>query len=223
MRRPSPRLPFAALAAALTLAAPVAHAAAPVRLVESFAEPGFDPRAVLQVTASSPQQRADPAYNYMASLLGDGLAKARLNIHQDAAYPDVYVLFDYKAWSIPYFRRAESSVSDPSYRAMVVTAVAARPWKDEGRLQILWQTVVDQTGISNNAAETIPKLVDAAARFYGRNVTPKGLNAASSCAGHNQASTGTHIAGFCSDFLTPQALPSGGAGAMGVGGGGIAP
>ena len=222
MRRPA--LPLAALVLALAAGSVLpAHADAPIRLVESFAEPGFDRRAVLQVTPSNPAQKADPAYSFMASLLGDALAKARLNIHQDAVSPDVYVLFDYKAWSIPFFRRTESSVSDPSYRAMVVTAVRARPWKDEGRLEVLWQTVVDQTGISNDAARTVPRLVDAAARWYGRNLTPKGLNAASSCAAANAATTGTRIGGFCSDTLTPQALSNGGASAGAGGGGGVAP
>lgn len=215
------RLAWLSILAVSAAAAP-AHAAAPIRLVEAFAAPGFDRRAVLQVTASNPAQKADPAYNHMASLLGDALGKARLNIHQDAVYPDVYVLFDYKAWSIPFFRRAESSVSDPSYRAMVVTAVRAKPWKDEGRLEVVWQTVVDQTGISNNADLTVPRLVDAAARYYGRNLTPKGLNAASSCTAVNAATTGTHVRGFCSDTLTPQALANGGA-SNGAGGGGVAP
>ena len=218
------RLAALAVLAGGAFLGPPAHAGAPVRLVEAFAAPGFDRRAVLQVTASSPAQKADPSYNVMASLLGDALAKARLNIRQDAVRPDVYVLFEYRAMSIPFFRRAESSVSDPSYRAMVVTAVRAEPWAKEGRLDILWQTVVDQTGISNNPQQTVPRLVEASARWYGRNLTPKGLNAASSCAPANAATTGTHISGFCSDFLTPQALPGGGGGgANSAGGGGVAP
>lgn len=213
------RLAWLSILAVSAAAAP-AHAAAPVRLVEAFADPGYDPRAVLQVTAANPVQRADPRYNYMASLLGDGLAKARLNIHQDAVRPDVYILFDYRAASIPFFRRAESSVSDPSYRAMVVTAIRAKPWKESGTLEVLWRTVVDQTGISNNPEATVPRLVEAGARYYGRNVTPKGLNAAATCSPAYAGTTGTHIAGFCSDTLTPQGLGNLGA-SSGTGGGGL--
>ena len=216
------RLPLALLSVlAATATAASAHAAAPVRLVEAFATPDFDPRAVLQVTPANPVQKADPNYNYMASLLGDGLARARLNIRQDAVYPDVYILFDYKAASIPFFRRAESAVSDPSYRAMVVTAIRAKPWKESGTLEVLWQTVVDQTGISNNADRTVPKLVEAGARYYGRNLTPKGLNVAASCSPSYAGTTGSHIAGFCSDTLTPQGLGNLGA-STGTGGGGLA-
>lgn len=213
--------PLLALASLLAAAAASqAQAGAPIRLVEAFAAPGYDTRSVLQVTAANPKQKADPDYNYMASLLGDGLARAQLNIHQDAVYPDVYILFDYRAASIPFFRRSESSVSDPSYRAMVVTAIRAKPWKESGTLEVLWQTVVDQTGISNNAAQTVPKLVEAGARYYGRNLTPKGLNSASSCSPEYAGVTGTHIAGFCSDTLTPQGLGNLGA-SSGTGGGGL--
>ena len=215
------RAPLALLSLLMAATAAPAHAGAPVRLVEACADPGYDTRAVLQVTAANPVQKADPNYNMMASLLGDGLAKAGLNIHQDAVYPDVYILFDYKAASIPFFRRAESSVSDPSYRAMVVTAIRAKPWKESGTLEVLWQTVVDQTGISNDADVTVPKLVEAGARYYGRNLTPKGLNAAATCSPAYAGTTGTRIAGFCSDTLTPQGLGNLGA-SSGTGGGGLA-
>ena len=206
--------------AAATTAAPV-QAAAPIRLVEAFAAPGYDRRAVLQVTAANPAQKADVNYNVMASLLGDALAKAGLNIHQDAVEPDVYILFEYRAASIPYFRRAESAVSDPAYRAMAVTAVRAKPWKESGALEVLWQTVVDQTGISNNAERTIPGLLEAGVRYYGRDLTPKGLNVAATCSSQNAASTGSLIRGFCTEGLTPQALSNLGAGS-GAGGGGLA-
>ena len=214
------RLLTLAFAAALLAVSP-AHAKAPVRLVEAFTTPGFDPRQVLQVTALSDQQRADVRFNVMASRLGDALEKAGLNIHQDAVRPDVYVLLDYKAWAIPYFRRFESSVSDPSYRALVVTAVDARSWNDGHKLKILWQVAVDQTGISNDADKTIPQLIDAAAKYYGKNLTPKGLNDAAACAGSDLSNVGSRIAGNCDTILTPLAAGNGFASTGGGAGGGL--
>ncbi len=211
------RRPFAIALVIAVLAAHPASAAAPIRLVESFTTPDFDSRQVLKVTAVSPEQRKDPNFNVMASFLGDALGKAGLNMQQDAPRPDAYILLDYKAYAIPFFRRFESPVSDPSYRALVVTAVDAAAWNDGHRLNILWQVVVDQTGISNDAGKTIPPLLDAAARYYGRNLTPKGLNAAASCASSNATTTGSHISGVCDAALTPLAA---GLGFAAYGGGG---
>ena len=192
-----------ALFALCAVAAP-ARAAAPVRLVEAFTTADFDKSAVIAVTAKSVEQRADPAFNLMASCLGEALTQAGLTVQQDAKAPDAYVTFEYAAFAIPFFRQIQSAVNDPTDRALVVTAIAAKPWVETKTLKLLWQVVVEQTGVSNDADRTIPVLIEAAVRYYGRNLTKPGLGADANCAESNGVGTGSHITGRCTAF-TPTA------------------
>lgn len=199
-----------AVMAALSLAG-AAHAGADVRLIASVTKPGFDPRASVQVNARTPEQRASLAYNVMASRLGEALVKAGLNVQQTAAEPDVYVLFDYKAVAIPPFR-IFGSTTDPAYRAVVVTAIEARPWRESQEVKIVWQTAFDQTGLSTDETKTIPRMLQAGERWYGRNLTKPGLGPAANCAGQLSTSVGSHL-GYCGRTLAPAAAIAAGLGA----------
>ncbi len=182
--------------------AQAAQASAPVRLIEAVTHEEVPRSAVVQIAPLTPEQKANPRFAIMASRLGDALVKAGLNVQQDTREPDVFVLLQYKAVSrSPY--QIYGTLTDPAYRAVVVTAIAARPWSESQRVKVLWQTAFDQTGISSDEQKTIPPMFEAGVRWYGRNLTKQGLGPAADCAGSDSTNTGSHISGYCGRTLSP--------------------
>lgn len=187
------RLVVAFMAALATATA--AHAGAPVRLITATAEPGFNRQAVTQIVSVSQKLRGDVGFNVMASRLGDALAAAGLNVRQDAVKPDVLVIFEYKALALPIWKTF-GPVSDPAYRAAVITAVDGKLWRESKTIKVLWQTAFDQTGLSSNAEVVLPPLLKAGVPWYGRNLTEKGLGDAALCS-KRTIQTGSRVAGAC--------------------------
>lgn len=188
------------LIAALMIAGS-AHAAASVRLIAAVTKPGFDPRASVQVVPRTGKQQEDVAYNVMASRLGEALASAGLNVQQTIADPAVYVMFDYAAVAIPP-HRIFGPTTDPAYRVVVVTGIEAQPWRESQTVKVVWQTAFDQTGLSSDADRTIPPMLRAGERWYGRNLTKPGLGPAANCAGQLSTTIGSHISGYCGRILS---------------------
>lgn len=201
MRRLLPALLAAVSLGAVSLGAVSsggsARAAQPVRLVQAFAAPEASPGATLRIAPSNPEQAKDPRFAVMASRLGEALERRGFNLRQLDGETEVVVLLDYAAWALPRYKTGNSPVNDPSYRALVVTAIDSKVYKETGAPKILWQTAVDDTGISANADKTIPRLILAAEKHFGANTTGlKGNRLADSCslaAGLH----GSHIAGAC--------------------------
>jgi len=171
---------FAAVIA-LGLAGAMPARAAPPRLVEAWAEAPVDLKAPMRIVPGNPGQANDPLYHQIASQLGEVLAQRGFNVLEGQGEARVYLMVDY----IAEVRRIGTggALGDPTYRALVVTAVeAASVHGPNDPPHVLWQTVVDSGGFSSSIQQTIPTLVSFGTRYYGKALTPRGLGRARWCA-----------------------------------------
>ena len=163
--------------AALSMAAQ-AHATQ-TRLVTAFAKPAFDKSTPVRISPISPEQARDPVFHQLAEQLVGVMQKNGFNIAKTAAKTDVIVFLEYMTYSVPHYTYGDSSVNDPSYRAVVITGVDGRM---APQVRVLWQTVVDSTGISRDVRAVVPGLMEAAGKHLASSKTVRGLNAAAWCA-----------------------------------------
>lgn len=187
---------------------PQASAAPRARLVEAHVSVPFDPGAPIRLSPMTSGQAQDPLYRDLGNRLAEELRKNGFNVVGPEQDTRVVVLYEYVARNIPVGRQFVFPVNDSSYRALVVTAIDS---SQQEPVRVIWQTVVDSTGISANPREVVPGLIAAAGRHLGRNETPKGLNDARWCAG-GYTPVGSHISVSCP--ARPEPPPSSGAPAL---------
>ncbi len=107
--------------------------AAPPRLVEAWAEAPVDHALPMRISPGSAAQATDPTFILIANQLGDALSRRGFNLVGKESTPAVVLLVDYIAYDKPYGTFFDGALSDPVYRALVVTALEARSIKGAGR------------------------------------------------------------------------------------------
>ena len=150
------------------VAATTAQAASPVRLVEAVATSGWKTASRVRIEPAREAVAKDPHYPVLAADLAASLEAAGVHVAPSGELADAVVKLDYTTKRFGYTQ----GVNDPSYRAVVVTALAADPASAAEPPRVVWRTAFEQTGILTDAQAILPPMLKAAEAWYGRNLTP---------------------------------------------------
>ena len=170
----------AALALVLQPGAP-ATGAAHAQNEEAFAVVDIKKAVPTAIAASDARQLADPAFRSIANHLGDALQRQGFNMVSTGEPFRNVITLEYRVNrdihgdlpaqqqpSDPRVKTALGPAAFPAHRRLTVTAYEIG---DKRPAQVLWRTVMAEDGFEYQVGKTIPALVQAGRKYYGRNLT----------------------------------------------------
>lgn len=161
---------------AAAAAAPAAHA----QNVEAFAAPDIQKAAPTAIVAINAAQIGDPDFRPIANQVGEVLKQQGFNmVGRGEAFRnavtveyrvsrDIFGELPAQQTSDPRAQIATGAAVLPAYRRLTVTAYAIN---GKRQAQVLWRTVMAEDGFDYDVGKTIPRLVLAGRRYFGRSLT----------------------------------------------------
>ncbi len=186
------KLPQNLLIAVAALLSTTANAASRAQLVEAYAQKEIDKSIKVWIAPTDERQAADPTFQIMKTRLREVISANGFKVGPERS-GTVAVTMQYSAGPSGAPASHSSSVYDPSYRLVLITGYDVA---EIGKPKVVWQTMMEEYGISNDVRTTIPGLLRAAGPYLGVAKTPQNALRASWCAGHPNP-IGSHIPVVC--------------------------